>query len=142
MFGPPRWTACGRPTGTFRGGWPRSSRSSAPPRFTSSTTSPPTAECASLSFWMPARTSMADDGLRSHREQVLAALRQAKKLVAVTHENPDGDALGSLVAMTHVLRALGKDCQAFIDRRELPLPREYDFLNTVGLLTEPPEDLG
>jgi len=85
---------------------------------------------------------MADDGLRSHREQVLAALRQAKKLVAVTHENPDGDALGSLVAMTHVLRALGKDCQAFIDRRELPLPREYDFLNTVGLLTEPPEDLG
>ncbi len=84
---------------------------------------------------------MAEDGLSSRREQVLAELRRAEKLVVVTHENPDGDALGSLVAMTHVLRALGKDCQPFIDRRELPLPSEYAFLDTSDLLTEPPEDL-
>jgi bifunctional oligoribonuclease and PAP phosphatase NrnA len=84
---------------------------------------------------------MAENGVTSNREQVLAELRRAEKLVAVTHENPDGDALGSLVAMTHVLRALGKDCQAFIDPRELPLPGEYEFLDTDGLLTEPPADL-
>jgi phosphoesterase RecJ-like protein len=85
---------------------------------------------------------MTDNGVSSNREQVLAELRRAQKLIAVTHENPDGDALGSLVAMTHVLRALGKDCQPFIDRRELPLPREYGFLDTDGLLNEPPDDLG
>jgi phosphoesterase RecJ-like protein len=84
---------------------------------------------------------MPENGARSSAEQVLAELRRADKLVAVTHENPDGDALGSLVAMTHVLRALGKDCPAFIDERELPLPREYGFLATEGLLTVPPDDL-
>jgi phosphoesterase RecJ-like protein len=84
---------------------------------------------------------MAENGRSSGREQVLQALRAAQKLIAVTHENPDGDALGSLVAMTQVLRALGKDCRPFIDERELPLPREYRFLDTEGLLTSPPEDL-
>jgi phosphoesterase RecJ-like protein len=84
---------------------------------------------------------MAENGRRSSREQVLDELRAADKLIAVTHENPDGDALGSLVAMTHALRALGKDCHPFIDERELPLPREYDFLDTDGLLTVPPDDL-
>ena len=45
----------------------------------------------------------------------------------VTHENPDGDALGSLVAMQGVLRALGKDTLMFIARDEFPLPYEYAF---------------
>ena len=31
-----------------------------------------------------------------------------------THENPDGDALGSLVAMQGLLKALGKDTVMFI----------------------------
>jgi phosphoesterase RecJ-like protein len=84
---------------------------------------------------------MTENGRRSGREQVLDELRASQKLVAVTHENPDGDALGSLVAMSHVLRALGKDCRPFIDERELPLPREYGFLDTEGLLTVPPDDL-
>ena len=84
---------------------------------------------------------MPENGRRSGREQVLEELRASQKLVAVTHENPDGDALGSLVAMSHVLGALGKDCPPFIDERELPLPREYRFLDTEGLLSVPPEDL-
>jgi phosphoesterase RecJ-like protein len=84
---------------------------------------------------------MAENGSRSGRQQVLDELRASQKLVVVTHENPDGDALGSLVAMTHVLRALGKDCLPFIDERDLPLPREYRFLDTNGLLTSPPDDL-
>ena len=84
---------------------------------------------------------MAENGRSSGREQVLEELREAHKLIAVTHENPDGDALGSLVAMTQILQSLGKDCRPFIDERELPLPREYDFLDTEGLLTAPPDDL-
>ena len=37
------------------------------------------------------------------RAQVVAELRAAEKLVLVTHENPDGDALGSLVGMHRIL---------------------------------------
>jgi phosphoesterase RecJ-like protein len=72
---------------------------------------------------------------------VLDELREADKLLVVTHENPDGDALGSLVAMQGILSELGKDCLMFIDRRELPLPQEYRFFPLHGLVSEPPEDL-
>ncbi len=59
----------------------------------------------------------------------------------VTHENPDGDALGSLLAMREILRALGKQADAFIDARELPLPQEYRFLGLDDALHDPPADL-
>ena len=37
-----------------------------------------------------------------------------------THEHPDGDALGSLAAMQHVLDAMGKDAVSFMCALELP----------------------
>jgi phosphoesterase RecJ-like protein len=84
---------------------------------------------------------MADNGHRSDREQALEELRAADKLLVVTHENPDGDALGSLVAMRDILRSLGKQVDAYIDPRELPLPQEYRFLGLADALHEPPADL-
>jgi phosphoesterase RecJ-like protein len=84
---------------------------------------------------------MPENGDRSGRDQVLAALREAEKFVAVTHENPDGDALGSLIAMQQVLAALGKDCALYIDSSDFPLPYEYRFLPLPGLISEPPEDI-
>jgi bifunctional oligoribonuclease and PAP phosphatase NrnA len=84
---------------------------------------------------------MTGNGDRSDREQVLEELRSAEKLIVVTHENPDGDALGSLVAMRAILTATGKDCIAFISERDLPLPQEYRFLDLDGALSTPPEDL-
>jgi phosphoesterase RecJ-like protein len=82
-----------------------------------------------------------ENGKHSSREQVLHELRSADKLIVVTHENPDGDALGSLVAMREVLRTLGKDSPAFIDAREFPLPQEYRFLPLDDVLSVPPEDI-
>ena len=84
---------------------------------------------------------MPENGRRSDRDEVLDEIRAAEKLIVVTHENPDGDALGSLAAMQQILEALGKDSDAFIDERELPLPREYRFLPLHGALTVPPDDL-
>jgi bifunctional oligoribonuclease and PAP phosphatase NrnA len=75
------------------------------------------------------------------REAVLEDLRAASKLIVVTHENPDGDALGSLIATQQLLSALGKDSVMFIDASEFPLPHEYRFLPLTGLVTEPPEDI-
>jgi bifunctional oligoribonuclease and PAP phosphatase NrnA len=84
---------------------------------------------------------VTSNGDRSDRELVLDELREADKLIVVTHENPDGDALGSLVAMQGILAAIGKDCLMFIDEHEFPLPQEYRFLTLPGLVSEPPPDL-
>ncbi len=84
---------------------------------------------------------MATNGDRSARDLVLDELRTAGKLVVVTHEHPDGDALGSLVAMQGVLEAIGKGSVMFIDARDLPLPQEYRFLRMAKLVSSPPQDL-
>jgi phosphoesterase RecJ-like protein len=77
----------------------------------------------------------------STRDEVLVALRQGERFLLVTHENPDGDALGSLVAMQGVMRALGKDSVMFIGRDEFPLPYEYAFFQFDGLVSEVPVDV-
>ncbi len=84
---------------------------------------------------------MAENGSHSDRDGVLAELRTAEKVVAVTHENPDGDALGSLIAMQQILVGLDKDSVMFMPEREFPLPHEYRFLPLEGLVSTPPEDL-
>src|SRR5436305_3022568 len=84
---------------------------------------------------------MAENGARSSREQALEELRSAEKLIVITHENPDGDALGSLVAMQEILVSLGKDCLMFIDANEFPLPQEYQFFSLQGRVSAPPGDL-
>ena len=61
-------------------------------------------------------------------EQVIEEVLGAERFLLVTHENPDGDALGSLIAMRGVLAELGKDVAMFLPAGELPLPYEYAFL--------------
>ncbi len=75
------------------------------------------------------------------RERVLDELRTGERFLLVTHENPDGDALGSLVAMHGTLTALGKDVVMFLAARDFPLPHEYRFFAFDDLVTAPPADL-
>jgi phosphoesterase RecJ-like protein len=75
------------------------------------------------------------------RARVLEELRTGKRFLLVTHEHPDGDAIGSLVAMHGVLRALGKDSLMFIAAAELPLPQEYRWVDLDGMVSEVPDDL-
>ncbi|MEA2193640.1 MAG: bifunctional oligoribonuclease and phosphatase NrnA [Solirubrobacteraceae bacterium] len=77
----------------------------------------------------------------STRADVLDALRHGERFVLVTHENPDGDALGSLVAMQGVMHALGKDSLTFIGRDEFPLPYEYAFFEFDDLISDVPDDV-
>ncbi|MBB5232750.1 DHH family phosphoesterase [Deinococcus budaensis] len=59
---------------------------------------------------------------------VAAKLReQAGPIVVLTHENPDGDALGSVLGLTRALRALGKTVVAPMD-----VPRFLRFLPQPG----------
>jgi bifunctional oligoribonuclease and PAP phosphatase NrnA len=75
------------------------------------------------------------------REQVLDRITAAQRFVLATHENPDGDALGSLIAMQGLLSALGKDSSMFISPDDLPLPEEYSQFQLEGLIQQPPADI-
>jgi len=75
------------------------------------------------------------------RSAVVQALRDTRKSIVVTHANPDGAALGSLVAMHRLLGALGRDSLMFIAPTDLPLPYEYRFLPLDGLVSEAPADI-
>jgi phosphoesterase RecJ-like protein len=72
---------------------------------------------------------------------VVSELRGAQRLLLVTHENPDGDALGSLLGMQYVLEQLGKDSLMYMSPDEFPLPYEYRDLEFDGVLGAPPDDL-
>jgi len=74
-------------------------------------------------------------------EQAVAELRDAEKLLLTTHENPDGDALGSLLALDEILRCLGKDSVMFMAGDEFPLPYEYRTMHFESVLNEPPADV-
>ena len=77
----------------------------------------------------------------TERDQIVAELRQAEKLLLTTHENPDGDALGSLLGMHQILTQLGKDSLMFMNGAEFPLPYEYRHMDLGEVVHEPPDDL-
>jgi bifunctional oligoribonuclease and PAP phosphatase NrnA len=75
-------------------------------------------------------------------EEVVEELRHAEKLLLTTHENPDGDALGSLLGMHLILQQMGKDSAMYMSPDEFPLPHEYRSMDFEGILGAPPEDIG
>src|SRR3954469_6745449 len=68
------------------------------------------------------------------------ALRSNERFLVVAHENPDGDALGSMLGATLGLRALGKDVLMYL-AGDAPLPGEFGFLPLGELHRELPDDL-
>ncbi|MGI8922325.1 MAG: DHH family phosphoesterase [Solirubrobacteraceae bacterium] len=84
---------------------------------------------------------METNGSRSSRALVLEEIRRSARFVLVTHENADGDALGSLQAMHQILTSLGKDSRMYISAEEFPLPYEYRFFSFDGLADVSPEDM-
>jgi len=75
------------------------------------------------------------------QDRVADELRSAGKLLLTTHENPDGDALGSLLGMHWVLQQLGKDSLMYMSPDEFPLPYEYRDMTFEGLLGAAPDDI-
>ena len=72
---------------------------------------------------------------------VAEALRSGDRFLLTTHENPDGDALGSLLALDAVLGQLGKDSVMYLAAKEFPLPVEYRFLPLAEVFHDPPADV-
>ena len=70
---------------------------------------------------------------------VADAIRSHDRSLVTTHENPDGDALGSLLAATLALDSLSKDAVMYISG-EAPLPREYTWMPLDDLRRSLPDD--
>jgi bifunctional oligoribonuclease and PAP phosphatase NrnA len=85
---------------------------------------------------------MASEGtLASDLERVSAELQSRDRFLLTAHEGPDGDALGSLLGMHHMLTQLGKDSVMFLAAKEFPLPIEYRFLPLEEVFHEAPADM-
>ena len=74
-------------------------------------------------------------------EAVVHALAGHDRFLVATHENPDGDALGSMLGAALGLRALGKDVVMYL-AGTTPLPAEYRFMPLDEVLRVPPADVG
>jgi bifunctional oligoribonuclease and PAP phosphatase NrnA len=71
---------------------------------------------------------------------VVDALREGDRFLVVTHENPDGDALGSMLGLALGLRSLGKNAEMFL-AGDAPTPAEYRFLPLDEVRRTLPDDL-
>ena len=80
-------------------------------------------------------------GVQTELDHVVEELRLADKLLLTTHENPDGDALGSLLGMHWILRQLGKDSLMYLSPDEFPLPYEYRHMESSEIVGMPPADM-
>src|ERR671929_193703 len=71
---------------------------------------------------------------------VVDAIRGHECFVLTTHENPDGDALGSLLAAKLAFDQLGKD-SVMVLHGDAPLPGEYSFMPLAELRRRWPDDV-
>src|SRR5438477_1317796 len=71
---------------------------------------------------------------------VADAIRGHERFVVTTHDNPDGDALGSLLAAKLGLDQLGKDT-VMVLHGDAPLPGEYAFMPLAALQRRWPDDV-
>ncbi len=92
-------------------------------------------------FGTARRMTNAVQMVKSDLDRVVEEIREGQRFLLTTHENPDGDALGSLLAMHQVLEAMGKDSIMFLAAKEFPLPVEYRFMPLEEVFHEPPADM-
>lgn len=71
--------------------------------------------------------------------QALAAIADVETVALACHLGPDGDALGSLLALTIALRDLGNKTVASWGSDPFAVPRHYTYLPKLDLLSPPSE---
>ena len=57
-------------------------------------------------------------------DNILEEIKRAETIAILTHETPDGDAIGSSLAMKLAVKQLGKEADVIIPK----FPRTFDFL--------------
>jgi bifunctional oligoribonuclease and PAP phosphatase NrnA len=77
-------------------------------------------------------SGMTDIALENDQAAVVAALAAADRVLIATHENPDGDAIGSMAAAAGAIRSLGKEVRTYLEPESV-IPHEVAFLDIEGL---------
>ena len=67
------------------------------------------------------------------KQQTIELVRSAQKILLLSHVNPDGDALGSLLALYLSMKKLAKEVTAVVTD---PIPECYQFLPTKEIFTK------
>src|SRR5438045_3853184 len=71
--------------------------------------------------------------------EALATLREARSATLVCHVAPDGDALGSMLALARVLRARGCDVTCTWGDSTWVVPASYGWLPDIACVVAPEE---
>ena len=66
-----------------------------------------------------------------------AKIRAAENILITAHVNPDGDAIGSTLAMLQILRAMGKNVAVYIDDK---VPKNFSVMPFAEEIRQPRED--
>ncbi len=75
-------------------------------------------------------------GTNNTREELIEAIRMSDRVAVMAHSRPDGDAVGSTLALAAVLSNLGKDVRVWnVDG----VPERYNFLDGADRVVSPPE---
>lgn len=77
-------------------------------------------------------TLLLTEAQQHEAQKIWSELRAAQKVLIGTHEHPDGDALGSALALWHVLREQGKDLTIYIPSAP---PTSFTFLPNAEVIT-------
>lgn len=75
--------------------------------------------------------------VRASFAQIGSALRDSQRIAVISHVRPDGDALGSQLALSLALKAMGKDVFVW---NEDGMLEKYSFLPSAELVVRPPAD--
>ena len=73
-----------------------------------------------------AETFVSNQTNPTPKQAVIEKLRTAQRVLITTHDNPDGDALGSALALQHVLERLGKHVTVGLSGKLNP---NFDYLS-------------
>ncbi len=68
-------------------------------------------------------------------DEILKEIKEAEKIVILTHESPDGDAIGSSLGMKFMIEELGKEVDVIIPE----YPRMFQFLPGANKIKEDTE---
>jgi len=69
-------------------------------------------------------------------DQLIAAIHKGRRFYVTSHQRPDGDAIGSAVAMALALRALGKQATVVMDGVPPPFLLPFPHVDSIRVATE------
>lgn len=91
---------------------------------------------ADLPTARPVVAGRLDPDLSAVPDALVGRIRDARSILAVSHENPDGDTLGAVLGIATIAAALGAHATAVCSD---PVPGLYAFVRGVGSVRTDPE---